>query len=157
MIKDFLLKPYLLLGLRPYKWLFCFTGPILSSIYLLAAKPYGFSWFRLDEQIRLSLYYSIPVIGIWYIHLFLLQPIVFKKLHAINTTIWLAWIHFVISMYVYAFSEIYIFDSQFDWYFFPDTLILVFRMGAIETIFLMATLYGYLYWKSKRNTKSSLD
>ena len=157
MIKDFLLKPYLLLGLRPFKWLFCLTGPIASIIYILIVKPYGFSWFDIDEQIRLSLYYSIPVIGIWYFHLFVLQPLLFKKLYFLNTTIWLIWIHFFIAMYVYSFSEIYIFDSQFDWYFLPDTLVIVFRMGAIETIFLMVTLYGYLLWKNKRDTKNSLD
>ena len=144
MIKNFLLKPYSLLSLKSFKWLFCLAGPVLSFVYILAVKPYGFSWFNLDEQIRLSLYYSLPVIGIWFIHLFILVPAIFKKMHVLNTILLLAWIHFVITMYVYSFSEIYIFDSQFDWYFLPETFAIVYKMGGGLTLFLMVIHLGYL-------------
>ena len=141
---EFLLKPYTLLGVRTFKWIFCLIGPVLSFFYVLAVKPYGFSWFDTDEQIQLAIYYSLPVIGIWVIHLFLLQPLIVKKLNILNTFIWLAWIHFVISMYIYSFSEVYIFGSQFDWYFLPDTLKMVFQMGAAVTLIIVVIHLGYL-------------
>ena len=143
------MRPYNLLELRVFKWLFCLTGPILSFIYILTIKPYGFNWFKPDEQIRLALYYSIPVIGIWAIHLFLLQKILFKKLNLLTTFIWLTWIHFAISMYVYSFSEMYIFDSQFDWYFLPDTLKMVYQLGGVVTLLLMLVHFRYLFRKRR--------
>lgn len=155
MIKKKLLKPYSLLESQIFKWFFCLTGPILSFIYLLTVKPYGFSLFPLDEQIRLALFYSVPVIGIWALHLFLLQKIVFKKLNFLTTFFWLIWIHFATSMYVYSFSEVYIFDSQFDWYFFPDTLRMVFQFGGVVTFSLILAHLGYLYLFQKKSEFSS--
>lgn len=139
------MRPYSLLELRAFKWLFCLTGPILSFVYILTVKPYGFSWFSPDEQMRLAVYYSLPVIGIWALHLFLLQKILFKKLSILTTFIWLIWIHFLISMYIYSFSEVYIFNSQFDWYFLPDTFKMVYQMGGVVTLLLMLVQFGYLF------------
>ncbi len=144
MIKDFLLWPYSLLELRLFRWLFCLVGPILSFVYIYKYRPFGFSWFDQEEIVRLAFYYSAPVVVIWVIHLFVLQPLIVKRLNLLSTVAWLIWINLVISMYMYSFSEIYIFDSQFDWYFLPETMRMVYLMGGGETLGIMAVHFIFM-------------
>lgn len=152
MSKGILLRSYDLLDLRSFKWLFCFAGPVLSFIYILTEQPYGFSWFSTEELIQLSLYYSAPVSGIWALHLFVLQPLLVKESNVLSTFLMLVWVHVVITMYVYSFSEVYIFDSQFDWYFLPETFKLVFQMGAVLTFVLILIHFFFSIRKKKMNT-----
>jgi len=142
MIKDFLLRPYGLLGFKRFRWLFSLVGSTFTFFYLIGMKPLGFNFFHTDEQIRLAFYYSVPTAIIWLVHVFLLQPLIFKQMRILNTFVWLAWIHFVIGMYIYTFTEIYIFDSQFDWYFLPETLNKTFQLGGMITAILVIAHYG---------------
>lgn len=153
MAKGILLRAYDLLELRPFKWLFCLAGPVLSFVYILTVQPFPFNRFP-KELIPLSLYYSVPVIGIWALHLFVLQPILIKKSNILSTVLLLIWVHVVITMYVYSFSEIYIFGSwfQFDWYFLPETFKIVFQMGAVLTFGLALVHFGFTWRKKKMNT-----
>ena len=149
MIKSILLRSYDLLELRPFKWLFCLAGPFLSFMYILIVQPYGLGWFSPAAIFQLSLYYSIPVIGIWVLHLFVLQPRLIKKSTVLSTLLLLIWVYVVIALYIYSFSEVYIFDSQFDWYFFPEILKMVFQMGAVLTFVLTLIHFGYSRRKRK--------
>ena len=135
--------------LRPFKWLFCLAGPVLSFIYIITVQPYGFGWFKTEALIELSLYYSIPVIGIWALHLFVLQPLVIKKSSVLSTILLLIWVHFVITLYVHSFSEIKFPDGQFDWYFLPETFKMVFQMGSVLTLALALVHFGFTKGRRK--------
>lgn len=136
------MRPYGLLSFKRFKWLFSLAGSTFTFFYLIGAKPHGFSFFDSDEQLRLAFFYSVPTALIWIIHLFLLQPLIFKQMRILTTSLWLAWIHFVIGMYIYIFSEMYLFDSQFDWYFLPETLQKTFQLGILITMILVISHYG---------------
>ena len=133
-----------MLKFKTFRWLFTFTGPIITFIYVLAKKPFGFALFEQSEQIRLALFYSIPVMLIWIIHLFALQPRLIKKLNIWNTFIYLAWINLFIGIYYYSFTEIYIFGAQFDFYWLPMTLKNTMLLGATVTLFMVGMHSGYL-------------
>lgn len=141
---EFLSRRYSLLKFRTFRWLFTFTGPIITFIYILTKKPFGFALFETNEQIRLALFYSIPVMLIWVIHLFYIQTRVIKKLNILNTFVYLAWINFFIGCYYYAFTEIYIFGAQFDFYWLPMTLKNSMLLGAFVTLPMVGIHAGYL-------------
>jgi hypothetical protein len=141
---EFLSRRYSLLKFRTFRWLFTFTGPTIAFIYILVKKPFGFGLFDTSEQIRLALFYSIPVMLIWGIHLFLLQPRLIRKLNILNSVIYLVWINFFIGCYYYAFSEIYIFGAQFDFYWLPMTLKNTMLLGAVVTVIMVGIHSGYL-------------
>lgn len=141
---EFLTKRYSLLKFRTFRWLFTFTGPVITFIYILAKKPFGFSMFEQSEQIRLALFYSIPVMVIWMIHLFFLQSRIIKKLNILNTLIYLAWINLFIGIYYYTFNEIYIFGGQFDFYWLPMTLKNTMLLGGTVALIMVGIHSGYL-------------
>lgn len=139
-----LTRHYSLLKFKTFRWLFTFTGPIITFIYILAKKPFGFGLFEQAEQIRLALFYSVPVIVFWIIHLFLIQPRLIKKPNLLNTFVYLAWIHLFIGCYYYAFTEIYIFGAQFDFYWLPMTLKNTMLLGSVVTLAMVGIHAGYL-------------
>jgi hypothetical protein len=141
---EFLTRRYSLLKFSTFRWLFTFTGPIIAFVYILVKKPFGFGLFETSEQIRLALFYSIPVMLIWGIHLFYLQPKVIKKLNILNTFVYLAWVNLFIGCYYYAFSEIYIFGAQFDFYWLPMTLKITMLLGVFVTLCMVVIHAGYL-------------
>lgn len=149
----FLFRQYSLLQSRTFRWLFALTGPIFTFFYILEKKPFGFGLFNASVQIKLALYYSIPVIGIWILHLFLIQPKLLRKLNILNTFIYLTWIHVFIGFYYYTFSEIYIFGSMFDFYWLPLTLQTTLLMGAFVTTLLVLIHGGYLIRKRMEEKK----
>ena len=144
MIKGFLLRRYSLLKFHTFRWLFAFIGPLLTFLYLLSEKPFGFSLFSEGEQIRLATYFSAPVVLIWLLHFYLIQPRIFKRLNILVTILWLTWINLFIGFYYYTFSEIYIFGSQFDFYFLPDILIGNFKVGGLISAFMVLIHGGYI-------------
>jgi hypothetical protein len=133
--------------------MFALIGPIFTFFYILAKKPFGFGLFPVDEQIRLALFYSIPVILIWIIHLFLIQPRLLKKLTIWNTILFLAWIHLFIGFYYYAFSEIYIFGGMFDFYWLPLTLRMTMLLGLFITSIMILIHGGFLIRKRIQRTQ----
>jgi len=139
----FLFRHYSLLKSRTFRWLFTFIGPVFTFFYILEKKPFGFGLFNSEEQIKLALYYSIPVVGIWILHLFLIQPWLMRKLNILNTFIYLVWIHLFIGFYYYIFSEIYIFGGMFDFYWLPLTLETTLLMGVMVTTLLVMIHGGY--------------
>jgi hypothetical protein len=100
--------------------------------------------FEQSEQIRLALFYSIPVMVIWMIHLFLLQSRIIKKLNILNTLAYLAWINLFIGIYYYTFNEIYIFGGQFDFYWLPMTLKNTMLLGGTVALIMVGIHSGYL-------------
>ena len=141
---EFLSRRYSLLKFRTFRWLFTFTGPIITFIYILTKKPFGFSMFEQSEQIRLALFYSIPVMVIWIIHLFFLQPKLIKKLNILNSIIYLVWINLFIGFYYYTFNELYIFGGQFDFYWLPMTLKNTMLLGGTVALIMVGIHSGYL-------------
>ncbi len=121
-----------------FKWFFVLTGPIVSFLYIVIKEPMGLRLFSDGFILTLALWYSISLIAIWVLHLFVIQHRLFKRLTLLTTLVWLAWISFFIGLFNYAFFEVYLFKSQFDFYYLPE--IMKYSMGfgmVLALIFLV--------------------
>lgn len=137
-------RSYSLLKLRVFLWQFCLLGPLITFIYILTVKPFGFSLFDSKELLRLSFYFSAPPMLLWALHLYILRPVIIKRLTILNTILFLLWINLVIGLYNYTFAEVYIFGSLFDFYWLPGVIWRALMLGALVTMILASTHAGWL-------------
>ena len=146
-MKKFFNRPYSLLKFRIFLWQFCLLGPIIMFVYILAIKPFGISMFESSEQIRLAIFYSFPPMLIWMLNMFLLKPILIKHLTILNTIVFLIWINLLMGLYNYTFAEIYIFGSQFDFYWLSRVLYRTMGLGVV-----VATIVAFIHagWLMRR-------
>ncbi len=152
------MRRYSLLKFKTFRWFFCFTGPTLTFIYLLSEKPFGFGLFKSAEQIKLAFYFSGPVILIWAIHLFLIQPRLFKRMNILITILWLTWIHLFLVGYYYVGAEVWFFGrsvSEFDFYILPEIMTANFEAGALITALIIMIHGGYIIRRRLQRAKEA--
>ena len=103
----------------PMKLLVSLVGALMTFGYIVIEAPYGLSLFSPNELRKLASLFAFPTIIIWLLHLFVLQRLLFSRFSLAGAFVWLTWIGGLVSFYHYCFLELYLFESQFDWYFFP--------------------------------------
>ncbi len=122
-----------------FKWLFVLTGPVISFLFIVIKEPMGLRLFSNDFILTLALSYSISLILIWVLHLFVIQDRIIKSLNLLTTVVWLAWISFFIGIFNYVFFEVYLFKSQFDFYYLPEVLKYSMGFGLTLVVIFLAT------------------
>ncbi len=146
-ILDYLNTSYSLIKLNTFLWQFCVLGPLITFVYILSIKPYGFSLFDQSEQLKIAFFFSAPPMLIWALHLYLIRPLVVKRLTRLNTVLFIVWISLIVGLYNYTFAEIYIFGSLFDFYWLPMVLKQSLILGGLVTLILASSHAG---WKMRR-------
>jgi len=143
-VLSYLSRSYSLIRFNSFIWQFCVIGPLITFVYILSVKPYGFSLFPQEEQIKIAFYFSAPPMLIWTLHLYLIRPLVIKRHTILNTMLFIAWISAIVGLYNYTFAEIYIFGSLFDFYWLPMVLKQSMSLGVLVTMILASSHAGWI-------------